>query len=100
MGLGSETIEADVAQQATGLPPEAFATLWYLKGKGMAEDHAEEVARDAAAVFAECPQWRLRSGQERRVRVKLHAALIHAGERDGTVTYVEDIVESLRRISS
>jgi hypothetical protein len=34
------------------------------------------------------------------VRVKLHAALIHAGERDGTVTYVEDIVESLRRISS
>jgi type I restriction enzyme R subunit len=100
IGLGSETIEADAAQQATGLPPEAFATLWYLKGKGMAEEHAEDVAQAAAAVFRECPQWRLRSDQERQVRMKLHGALIHAGERGGTATYVEDIVESLRRIGS
>jgi type I restriction enzyme R subunit len=100
IGLGNETIEAEEAQRATGLPPEAFATLWYLKGKGMAEEHAEDVAQAAAAVFQECPQWRLRSDQERQVRMKLHGALIHAGERDGTATYVEDIVESLRRIGS
>ena len=93
--LGKEAIEADKTQQATGLPPEAFATLWYLRGKGMTEEHAEEIARAAAAVFEECPQWRLRSFKNVGVRMKLHGALIHAGERDGTATYVEDIVESL-----
>ena len=96
--LGNETIEAERAQESTGLQPEAFAALWYLKGKGMDEAKAQAVAEAAAAVFEECPQWRLRSDQERQVRVKLHAALIRTGEKDGTSEYVEDIVESLRRV--
>ena len=33
-----------------------------------------------------------------KVRVRLHAALIRAGAKDGSGDYVEDIVESLRRV--
>ncbi len=98
--LSVDTIEADKAQQDTGLQPDAFATLWYLKGKGMESAEADAVARAAAVVFEECPQWRLRSDQERQVRIKLHAALIHAGQKHGTGAYVEDIVDSLRRVHS
>ena len=96
-GLAEETLEAERAQTATGLPPDAFAALWYLRGKGMQEKPAEAIARAAAQAFDDCPQWRLRSDQEREVRMKLHAALIRYGEKDGTGAYVEDIVESLRR---
>lgn len=97
-GLAEDALEAEKAQASTGLGPEAFAALWYLKGKGLQEAGAQSVAEAAAAVFTECPQWRLRSGQERQVRLKLHAALIHAGVKDGSGDYVEDIVESLRRV--
>ena len=38
-------------QESTGLQPEAFAALWYLKGKGMDEAKAQAVAQAAAAVF-------------------------------------------------
>lgn len=95
--LSEEAREAEEAQVATGLAPDAFAALWYLRGKGMEKEKAETVARAAAQVFEDCPQWRRRSDQEREVRVKLHAALLRAGERDGTGGHVEDIVESLRR---
>jgi type I restriction enzyme R subunit len=98
--LGKEAVEAEKAQESTGLRPEAFAALWYLKGKGLEEEKAQAVAEAAAAVFDECPQWRLRSDQERQVRIKLHAALIRAGAKDGSSDYVEDIVESLRRVRS
>ena len=96
--LSKEAIEAGKAQESTGLAPDAFASLWYLKGKGMEEEKAQAVAEAAAVVFEECPQWRLRSEQERQVRMKLHAALIRAGAKEGSGDYVEDIVESLRRV--
>jgi len=96
--LGKEAVQAEKAQESTGLRPEAFAALWYLKGKGLEEAKAQAVAEAAAAVFDKCPQWRLRSDQERQVRIKLHAALIRAGAKDGSSDYVEDIVESLRRV--
>jgi type I restriction enzyme R subunit len=95
--LSKEAVEAETAQASTGLRPEAFAALWYLKGKGMEDPKAQAVAEAAEVVFDDCPQWRLRSDQERQVRVKLHAALIKAGAKDGSGDYVEDIVESLRR---
>lgn len=95
--LAKEAIDAEKAQMSTGLQPDAFAVLWYLKGKGVQESRAKAVAAAAATVFDECPQWRLRSDQERQVRIKLHAALIKAGERDSS-TYVDDIVESLRSV--
>ena len=97
-GLAKDAIEAEKTQQSTGLKPEAFAALWYLKGKGLQEAKAQAVAEAAAAVFDECPQWRLRSDQERQVRIKLHAALIRVGAKDVSSDYVEDIVESLRRV--
>lgn len=97
-GLANDAIDAEKAQESTGLRPEAFAALWYLKGKGLDEAKAQAVAEAAAAVFDECPQWRLRSDQERQVRVKLHAALIRAGAKDGSSDFVDDIVESLRRV--
>jgi len=96
--LATEAIQAEKEQEATGLKPEAFAVLWYLKGKGIEEAKAQSVAGAAAAVFDECPQWRLRTDQERQVRIKLHAALIKVGEKDGSSDYVEDIIESLRRV--
>jgi type I restriction enzyme R subunit len=96
--LGKEAVAAEKAQESTGLRPEAFAALWYLKGKGLDEAKAQAVAQAAAAVFDDCPQWRLRSDQERQVRIKLHAALIRAGAKEGSSDYVEDIVESLRRV--
>jgi type I restriction enzyme, R subunit len=96
--LAEETLEAEKAQTATGLPPDAFATLWYLRGKGLPEPTADTVARAAAQAFDESPQWRARSDQERQVRMKLHAALIRAGQKEGTGAYVEDIVASLRRV--
>ncbi len=98
--LGKDVVEAEQAQERTGLRPEAFAALWYLKGKGMNDADALAVAEAAAAVFDDCPQWRLRSDQERQVRMKLHGALIRAGIKDGSGDYVEDIVESLRRVGS
>jgi hypothetical protein len=93
-------VQAETAQERTGLRPEAFAALWCLKGKGMDEADAQAVAEAAAAVFDACPQWRLRTDQERQVRMKLHAALIRAGVKDGSGDYVDDIVESLRRVGS
>jgi type I restriction enzyme R subunit len=96
--LAKNALAAEKAQESTGLRPEAFAALWYLKGKGLEEAKAQAVAEAAAAVFEECPQWRLRSDQERNVRVQLYVALIRAGVKDGSSYYVEDIVESLRRV--
>jgi type I restriction enzyme, R subunit len=97
--LAGEAIEAEKAQASTGLKPEAFATLWYLKGKGIGEEKAQTVATTAAAVFDACPQWRLRTDQEREVRIKLNATLIKVGEKEHSTEYVDDIVESLRRVS-
>jgi type I restriction enzyme, R subunit len=97
-GLANEALDAEKAQKSTGLKPEAFATLWYLKGKGVDEQTAQAVADAAALVFDECPQWRVRSDQERTVRIKLHAALIKAGQKDVSKEFVEDIVESLRKV--
>ena len=100
VGLAEDALEAEKAQESTGLRPEAFAALWYLKGNGLKEAKAQAVAEAAAAVFEECPQWRLRSDQERIVRMRLYAALIQVGAKDGSSDYVEDIVESLRRVRS
>lgn len=95
----AERSEAEAAQQATGLPPEAFATLWYLRGKGVPAEQAETIAQTAAKAFVDSPQWRLRADQDRTLRLKLHAGLIHAGLKEGTASYVEEILESLRRSS-
>ncbi len=96
--LAQEAMDAEKAQASTGLKPEAFAVLWYLKGKGVEESKAQEVAAAAAAVFDQCPQWRLRGDQEREIRTKLYAALIRAGDKKVSTTYVDEIVESLRRV--
>lgn len=96
--LAQEAIDAEEAQESTGLKPEAFAVMWYLKGKGLEGSKAQEVSAAAAAVFDICPQWRLRTDQEREVRLKLNAALIRAGEKERSTEYVDDIVESLRRV--
>ncbi len=98
--MAEETLEAEKAQTATGLRPDAFATLWYLRGKGLSEATADTVARAAARAFDESPQWRARSDQERQVRMKLRAALIRAGQKEGTGTYVEGIVALLRRVQA
>jgi len=94
-----ETIEAEEAQKTTGFEQSAFAVLWYLKGKGLTNE-AEIIAKAAEAAFQACPRWKVRPEQERTVRMKLHAALIRAGQKDESAQYVDDILDSLRRASS
>ncbi len=98
--LAKEAIQAEKEQESTGLRPDAFAILWYLKGKGFDERRARATADAAAVAFGDCPQWRLRSDQERHVRMKLHAALVQAGAKGGSGDYVDDLVESLRRVQT
>src|SRR6202030_3624164 len=50
--LDEERKQAEVAQEVTGLPPEAFATLWFLQGKGVPAKAAEIIAASAADAFA------------------------------------------------
>src|SRR5207253_7223832 len=94
--LAREAVDAAAAQKGSGLDQEAFAVRWFLRGKGVQDQSAEDIARAAGMAFRQYPLWRLRSDEERAVRTKLYAALIHAGvESDG---YVEDILHSLRRV--
>lgn len=95
--LGREAVDAAADQKESGLSQEAFAVRWFLRGKGVQDQSAQDVARAAGNAFAQYPLWRLRSDEERAVRTKLYAALIHAGiDSDG---YVEDILHSLRRVN-
>jgi type I restriction enzyme R subunit len=94
--LAREAVDAEAAQKGSGLGQEAFAVRWFLRGKGVQDQSAEDIARAAGIAFRQYPLWRVRSDEERAVRTKLYAALIHAGvDSDG---YVEDILHSLRRV--
>jgi len=95
--LAREAIDAGKAQEDSGLGQEAFAVQWFLRGKGIKDEVAEEIAKAAGIAFEQDPLWRVRPDQERAVRTKLYAALIRAGvEADG---YVDDILTSLRRVN-
>lgn len=97
-GLVGEVEKAEAAQQATGLGPQAFAVLWYLRGKGVAEEAAEAVARTAAEAFAALPQWRLAPQQESDLRLRLYAALMKVGVKEKHTEYVADLLTSLRTV--
>jgi len=94
--LAREAVDAAAVQKESGLSQQAFAVLWFLRGKGVQDQSAEEIATAAGVAFGQYPLWRVRSDEERAVRTKLYAALIRAGvDSDG---YVEDILNSLRRV--
>jgi type I restriction enzyme, R subunit len=93
--LAREAVEAADVQRESGLSQEAFAVHWFLRGKGVNDEIAEDIAKSAGKAFGRGPLWRVRADQERAVRTALYAALTHAGvEGDG---YVDDILHSLRR---
>jgi type I restriction enzyme, R subunit len=95
--LAREVVEAGEERKESGLTQEAFAVRWFLSGKGLNDDTAESIAKGAEAAFEQYPLWRVRGDQERGVRTKLYAALIRAGiDADG---YVDDILQSLRRVN-
>jgi hypothetical protein len=48
-GLAKDALKEN-AQELTGLRPEAFAALWYLKGKGLEEANAQLVQEAAESV--------------------------------------------------
>jgi type I restriction enzyme R subunit len=98
--LSGETQEAEDAEQATGLPPEAFAVLWRLHQRGLSDQAAEQVAASAASAFVKFPLWRLRRDQEQSLRLTLHVALLRAGVEGDTTSYVDDILDSLRRVKA
>jgi type I restriction enzyme R subunit len=95
--LAREAVEAGEAQNDSGLSQEAFAVQWFLRGKGVNDEAAETIAKNASKAFDQEPLWRLRADQERVIRTKLYAALIRAGvEPNG---YVDEILQSLRRVN-
>ena len=88
--------EAEHRRDETGLAPEAFAVLWYLKKEDVAQ--AEEVARRAAAAFEAHPHWQASDHQEQEVRKALYKALIDTGA-DGVVELAIGVLRMLRRAS-
>lgn len=88
--------EAEHRRDETGLAPEAFAVLWYLKKEDVAQ--AEEVARRAAAAFEAHPHWQASDHQEQEVRKALYKALIDTGA-DGVVELANGVLRMLRRAS-
>lgn len=89
--------EAEQSRNETGLAPEAFAVLWYLKKEGV--EKAEEVARRSAVAFEAHPHWQVSSHQEQEVRKALYKALIDMGA-DGVVELANGVLRMLRRASS
>ncbi len=88
--------EAEQRRDETGLAPETFAVLWYLKKEGV--EQAEEVARRAATAFEAHPHWQASSHQEQEVRKALYKALIDTGA-DGVVELANGVLRMLRRAS-
>jgi len=95
--LAREALQAGEAQKGSGLSQEAFAVQWFLRGKGVNDETAEIIAKAAGTAFEHDPLWRVRSDQEREIRTKLYAALIRAGVEGDT--FVDDILQSLRRVN-
>jgi type I restriction enzyme R subunit len=94
--LAKETKEAEKAQESTGLDAEAFAVLWFLRGKGFPDNKAQAIAAAASSAFTQFPQWRNRADQERQLRLKLHAAILkmNGSKQD----HVSEILDSLRKV--
>ena len=95
-GLIAEIQEAEAAQSATGLDQQAFAVLWFLRGRGVAEEAATAVATGSAEAFAAYPQWRVAAAQESDLRLRLYAALLKTGVNGDQTEYVDDLLASLR----
>lgn len=96
-GLAGETVEAQRARGESGLSEEAFAVLWYLRGKGTGGP--DGVALAAQKAFEAHPHWRVSADQERQVRTALYKALITAVKPAESAALVEEIISSLRRAS-
>lgn len=94
--LVQELREAEARRDETDLSPEAFAVFWLLKRGGV--EQALEVARQAAAAFADHPHWQASAQQEAGVRRTLYKALIDAGV-EGVVDVAQGIMRMLRRVS-
>jgi len=94
--LLKEAEEAKDEYERSGLSAEGFATVWYLRGKGLSD--AGEVGRKAHGAFASCPHWRTDPKQERRVRTELYKALMAAGLKTGITRMVDEVLTNLRRM--
>lgn len=94
--LLEETKEAKEEFEQSGLSAEGFATVWYLRGKGLSD--AVELGRKADQAFAAYPHWRTDSKQEQRVRMELYKALMAAGIKTGITDMVDEVLTNLRRM--
>lgn len=95
--LVREAVEAGQSQKESGLSQEAFAVGWFLRGRGIGDEAAEEIAKAAGAALERDPLWRVRADQERSLRTKLYAALIRSGVDADDL--VEEILSILRRVN-
>ena len=98
LDLAHEANDGRETQEATGLPPDGFAVLWYLRGKGLPDEKCKSIAEAAAKTFEDHPHWRASGEQLREVRLGLYKALMSAGYQPESVELVGPILDQLLRV--
>lgn len=92
--LVQEINEARLEQSDRNVSTEAFAVLWLLKRRGVAQ--APEVADAMDAAFREHPHWRASEAEGREVRKALYTVLDDLNLKD-VPAVAEEILGVLRR---
>jgi type I restriction enzyme R subunit len=97
MGVVEDLEKAEELRNKSDLPDEAFATYFFLEGRGI--EKAEEIARESSGAFEDNPHWKESTDQERRVRISLYKALKGSHVKD-MVGIVDGLLDLLKKASS
>ncbi len=84
-------------RKKSDLPDEAFATYFFLEGRGI--EGADKIARESSGAFEDNPHWKESTDQERRVRISLYKALKGSQVKD-MVGIVDGLLDLLKKASS
>jgi hypothetical protein len=84
-------------RKKSDLPDEAFATYFFLGGRGI--EGAEEIARESSGAFEDNPHWKESDEQERKLRRAIYKTLKDS-EVDNKVEVVNSLLNLLRKASS
>jgi type I restriction enzyme R subunit len=97
IGVVEDLEKAEELRNKSDLPDEAFATYFFLEGRGI--EGAEEIARESSGAFEDNPHWKESTDQERRVRISLYKALKGSHVKD-MVGIVDGLLDLLKKASS
>ncbi len=89
--LTEETVRAKVEESEKNISGDGFTVYWMLRSEGFKQ--AEEVAREAEAVFNEYPHWKESEEQGITVRQRLYGIILKSGMAE-----CEDVVNLVGRI--